>query len=542
MPIRILSCALQIVLNINQHGNRLARESDYENAKHVLSHALTATNRCVVAIKERTGSLLEENLKINHEITPPSLYVQELEMVVLAKESLYVLAYINQATNMTAEAHKCLDRIQVYISDQCKRDEELYQKIMGTINEDNADILDSELSSSWNANTSQQNIRASALLLGPKRADEANIRARAQEARAVAKHAEAQERANLAFTRLMIYNRFNLEEEERKRDEQLDILISLVSSCSKVAVNPFQTHSKEDDEEVGEEIFQLALTACRLILVKSLTKLNVMDGSREEANSLLEMDPYEKLAVHISFPTQKDGHRCIHQRNLILMLDCVKAVLSSRQIIQDKIIGENNLKSSPSVIDDQLLHRLRLLDKTAVEKATSLTRSLQEATAGCKKLVHIQKGQQPKKLARIVQECRGHFCRVLDVHRFGGNPDLSSHSICISWADLILQTTSMLSQIFQNIDSTKAESDSTSSYRNDLISAEVMAMKALSMASSGMLQQSLNCGRLAWEKACEAKRYLSQNKHSFGSSTSQSAISSSYNLAGECTNYIKKKD
>lgn len=534
MQVSILACAFRIFLNIDQHGNRLARENDYENAKHVLSHALRATNRCVVEIKQRIESFLEENVEINHEMTPPSLHVQQQEMVILAKESLYVFAYINQATNMTAEAHECLDRIQIYISDQCKRDEELYQNIMGTINKGNADILDSKISSSWNTNVPQQNIRASALLLGPKRADEADIRTRAHEARAAAKYAEAQERANLAFTRLMIYNRSSLDEEEGKRDEQLDILISLISSCSKVAVNPFQKRSSEDDEDLGEEIFELALTACRFILIKRLTELDGMECSREEANSLIEVDPYGKLAAHISFSAQKNGLQCFDQRNLIIMLDCVKAVLSSRQIIQDKIKEENSVKISLSIIADQLLHRLRLLDKLALEKANSVTRSLQEATAECQKSLHAPKGKQAKYLATIIQECRGHFSRMLDVHRFGGSPDLSNPSICIGWADLILQTTSMLSQIFHIIDSINVETESSATYRNDLISAEVMAIKALSMASSGMFQQGLTCGRVAWEKACEAKRCLSQHKLSCCPSTGQSVISSSYNLAGEC--------
>jgi hypothetical protein len=92
----------------------------------------------------------------------------------------------------------------------------------------------------------------------------------------------------------------------------------------------------------------------------------------------------------------------------------------------------------------------------------------------------------------------------------------------------------MLSQIFQIIDSTNVETESNATYGNDLISAEVMAIKALSMASSGMFQQGLTCVRAAWEKACEAKRCLSQNKLSCCSSTGQSVISSSYNLAGEC--------
>lgn len=496
----------------------------------MLSRVLTATNRCVLEIQRQiiASSISEDNFSTNRDTIVPSWYIQEQEMVVLAKESLYVLAYINQATNMIAEAHECLDRIQHYISDQSKRDEELYQKTMSIINTSDTDIPESELSSSFYA-------RASALILGPKRADEADIRTRAQAAKAAAKHAEVKERANLAFTRLTIYHRSPLDGEDEKRNEQLEKLISLVSSTSKAAANPCATASGGEYDEEDEDIFQLALTACRLILVKNLTTMDDVECLRDGVNSLVGLDPYEKLAAHISLSGQNSGASYLYRRPLIISIDCVKAIISSAQIMRDQIAKEKSKECSSSIVVDQLLNRLCLLDDKAVEKAQSLTRSLQEATAECKKNVFTLGEKHSTFLVTFIQECRGNFSRALDLHRIGGNSSQSNHSLCISWADIILHTTSLLSELLRNIDSSAPadSSRSTANHRNDLIAAEVMAIKALSLSSSGMFQQSLSCGRIAWENACEAKKRFSQYQPSCSSSADRNVISCSYNLAGE---------
>mmetsp|Transcript_28131 Transcript_28131/g.37420 ORF Transcript_28131/g.37420 Transcript_28131/m.37420 type:complete len:85 (-) Transcript_28131:21-275(-) len=54
-------------------------------------------------------------------------------MIVVSKESFYVLSHVCQAIGKQVEAHKCLDRIELYIDEQKKRDDELFTKTINCL-------------------------------------------------------------------------------------------------------------------------------------------------------------------------------------------------------------------------------------------------------------------------------------------------------------------------------------------------------------------------------------------------------------------------
>lgn len=495
-----------------KHGNRFARESDLKSAQNALTYVLIATERCLAEIRQQIVSR-SENKTNSNDVTP--FHLQELEMIILTKEALYVMAYVNQASNRFDEAHSCLEKIQCHIIEQCQRDEELYRNTISAINID--DGPESELSTSSQAK--------SALILGPKRADEADIRTRAQAALAASKHAELKERANLAFTRIMIYQRSFRGEKECNLNEQLDNLISLVGSSPRVA--HLATEKYGDDDE----IFELALTACRQILIQRLTTTR---GDESLADGH-DMDSYERLVMHlISLPGHKNGEHFQCRRSLTLEMDRVSAILSSAQLVRESITREKSMEVSSCAIIGQLSNRMQVLDHMAVEKAQSLTMIIQDASAAEKKNSHPPTDFQAKSLLAFMQDCRGHFSRALDVHRTGSSSSRINHSLCISWADLILRMTSMLSDLTRNNNITSGNSSQvTTSHSNDLITAEVMAVKALSLASNGEAQKGASCARLAWENACRAKRLLFEQPTLRSASTAITTVSCSYNLAGE---------
>ena len=102
-----------------------------------------------------------------------------------------MLSHIFQSSGKQEKALQCLDMIEQYMNEQKDRDDELYATAMSKVDKDLF---------------SEGNITASALE-GPKKQDKLDIKSRASTVRANAKTRHAQEKATLAFCRLMIYNK-----------------------------------------------------------------------------------------------------------------------------------------------------------------------------------------------------------------------------------------------------------------------------------------------------------------------------------------------
>ncbi len=79
-------------------------------------------------IKERIESEADKNAK-------ESCQIQEKEMMVLSKQSFYVLSHVYKSLDKIDEAEKCLDRIEVYVDDQIRKDDTQYKEIMKRFSE-----------------------------------------------------------------------------------------------------------------------------------------------------------------------------------------------------------------------------------------------------------------------------------------------------------------------------------------------------------------------------------------------------------------------
>ena len=62
--------------------------------------------------------------------TDNSLQIQEQEILVITKQTLYALSLVYQSMKMYGEATKCADRIEVYVDEQRQRDDEMYSITM----------------------------------------------------------------------------------------------------------------------------------------------------------------------------------------------------------------------------------------------------------------------------------------------------------------------------------------------------------------------------------------------------------------------------
>ncbi len=118
-------------ISILQHGNKLARLSSFEESQESLRIALCSTDKCLALIREKLDSPAGRN-EISDR-TKRSLQVQDQEMLVLSKQSFYVLCHVLKSTEKFDEARKCLDRIELYIDEQLKKDNEQYKEAMKRI-------------------------------------------------------------------------------------------------------------------------------------------------------------------------------------------------------------------------------------------------------------------------------------------------------------------------------------------------------------------------------------------------------------------------
>lgn len=59
-------------------------------------------------------------------------------MLVLSKQSFYVLSHVCRSIGKIVEANKCLDRIEVYIDEQMQKDDKQFKETMKHIAESNS--------------------------------------------------------------------------------------------------------------------------------------------------------------------------------------------------------------------------------------------------------------------------------------------------------------------------------------------------------------------------------------------------------------------
>jgi len=214
-------------------------------------------------------------------------------------------------------------------------------------------------------------------------------------------------------------------------------------------------------------------------------------------------DPYDKFEAYLS-----SGHPNHH----FVLLDRLSAILSSIQMVREKITSLTNFINDASeapVLCVQLSNRLELLDAIALEKATTLMKSIKQATIAVVGIAQEFKSASEASKVKLLRDCRGHFARSLDLYRTSPS-NVNAHKICAQWADLLLRTMTLLSESGHNgqvVDYLHTQHSGTS----DGLIAEVMAVKALSLARSGDVGEGLSCARSAWQKACTTSHPATYN-------------------------------
>mmetsp|Transcript_14255 Transcript_14255/g.21073 ORF Transcript_14255/g.21073 Transcript_14255/m.21073 type:complete len:1526 (-) Transcript_14255:365-4942(-) len=317
-----------------KHGNRFARLSSHLCSRACLRVSLAATDVGLAAIRSHCEKSDDDN----------ALRVQEQELLVVSKECFYVLAHVCEALGKHIEGHKCLDRIEVYVDEQKARDESLYNQAMEKV-------------------SASGSVTDVGLLADPRALDKQDIQTRAQTARARAKMTEYRERANLSFSRIMLYQhqlpahyqaeatRINVNVDSNDRneiEERIDIQIQrLIELSTKFLGSNTNTATQEHNgganrnnnnncglniNACNNSVMDLTLTACRLVRVRRLMACTI-DVPTGCGGDISQCNPYDAML-------ERYGPQ--HQQHLMVVLDHLNAVLSACHEVRRRIFVDND--------------------------------------------------------------------------------------------------------------------------------------------------------------------------------------------------------
>jgi hypothetical protein len=165
------------------------------HASETLHIALRTTNSCLEEVRQ---ALKKENDPLNDGTNEKAKGMQrqvlhhlEADLVVVSIEAFYAMSHIFQSTGKKEKALQCLDMIENYMKEQQDRDDELYANATSKVDKEFV--------------FSEGDITAS--IEGPKKQDKIDIKTRATTARANAKKRHSEEKATLAYCRIMIYHK-----------------------------------------------------------------------------------------------------------------------------------------------------------------------------------------------------------------------------------------------------------------------------------------------------------------------------------------------
>ena len=234
-----------------------------DHASSALHIALETTNSCLAevrsALKRENDPLNEGTSRKSKELQLQVLHNLEADLVVVSIEAFYVLSHIFQSSGKQEKALQCLDMIEQYMKEQRDRDDELYATAMSKVDNDLF---------------SEGNVTASALG-GPKKQDKLDIKSRASTVRANAKSRHAQEKATLAFCRLMIYHKMPPNpgtEEESIIDQLICEMTDLCKSIKTSNSTVLPAH-----QNIGITVFDSKNAASGDHIFTLVSRLNVYD-------------------------------------------------------------------------------------------------------------------------------------------------------------------------------------------------------------------------------------------------------------------------
>lgn len=474
-----------------KQGNRLARQSELADAQTALDMALRMATACLHHLRQdmkqhelsKKYDRSRDKRPASNHTALSSMKVEQQEIQVVMKQCLYVLCHVHHSKGDLQKARSCLDQIECLVLDQAKQDESLFQETM------------TWLSKSYESSVQSKSISTSALALeGPKQQDMADIRVRAQTARAKAKRLELVEHANLAFSKIMLCHNTPLpgptDEEEDLVDEQIKVLAELSKQSSPSLTLPptgihdrgLSSHSPPSISQISRstEPYDLVMAAVKATFIRRLT--------RQQKDS---KDPYSML-----FQIYQRGH----SMHLRIVIDSLSALLST---IQD--VREDGIRIKSHSITD--------LDERAIEVAKGIQMELQKEISksnpssasdprqlletSASTLFTPQLRSDLKELKALIQESQAQFSRAVSFYHHLDN----AHHQTIEWCDLLLSILP-LSQSLNPSMTTNSNGETNSlisKNESDKTIAGVLVINAYALSRNGNYDTSLKLARQAWE-------------------------------------------
>ena len=399
-----------------------------------------------------------------------SLQIQQQEMLVVSKQSLYVLSHVCNKENMIDEAHKCLDRIELYIDEQKNRDEELFTNTMN-------DLVDKDA-----AGIHSFSNPSDLALEGPKKKDMSEIKSRAQLARAKARCGEIAERINLAFSKIMLINGSTasaVSEEDKKNfniifERLVQLSATMNSNESDFGVGETylnQTPLNQDNENTMDLVF----VAARTIFMHRIRQML-------SNNNVIIEDPFSKLLR---------AYQPDNERYLFVMLEHLNSLLVAIQSSKNEKVSSHLLakieQQSRSVGRDFIMKLKSLMVPVFKDAKNSL------GVNDSYLLPQDFNGNNEK----LMEASREFFTRAVAFHHHLND----EHNKTIEWCDMLIEVL-LLSQT-KDAASTQhkiCDQDSTSKGTWDKNLSGIMAIKALALTMSSHYGSGLKSAREAWKK------------------------------------------
>jgi len=253
-------------------------------------------------------------------------------------------------------------------------------------------------------------------------------------------------------------------EEETAIDSQLRLLVILSSKFCPSTTDPL---SKNNLLVNNHDVFELALTATRIVRVRRLTE----EAEGLKPNNVDFLNPY-----NILLETYKKGH----QKYLSIVLDQLNAILTTIQILKEKKSKTSiKLNSAGLALGKNLLKEMEhslsssFSEKRKPESDTTLFLD--------PKCIHNVADE-------VIRESRTQFARAVSFYRIS-----DCHSLCAEWAGL-------LSSILQLIQKTNfITKEQISKQEADKVTAEIMGVRAHELALSGNYAAGVKAARDAWD-------------------------------------------
>ncbi|KAL9185785.1 hypothetical protein ACHAXT_003562 [Thalassiosira profunda] len=415
-----------------KHGSHFVKLRDHDNASKALRIALKSTDCCLEEIRKELKQGTSRKAKAQQ-----MMHNLEAELVVVSIEAFNLLAVSYQDAGDKEKALLCLDKVEIYMSEQYDRDNELYSAVTNRLN--GADFVFSEGG-------------ATSALEG----DKADIKKRSERARDDATNRHAAEKATLAFSRIQIYHRTapapSPEDEsliDKKTRELIELATKFASASGSASIQHAVAATSVDSKE---KTFDLTLQTIRVVHARRAVAKVSGDAAYTDNYKVL----LDKLPEN-------------HFRRPLVLLDKLNALLSAEHQVRGRAIEEKDAG------------RLRQLDNESLQTAKEFLEAVAKAKGDRDADTTLFAASTESLSDELFEQSKVHFARAVSLYH-----SLDAHELCAQWTDLLeglLKSQSGLSL-----------GDA------DKLLGEVMAIKAHALSMSGNHASGMKVAREAWTK------------------------------------------